>query len=173
MESRFRWGTCGVGGRRLFSCVQQNQPSLEKTDGRDDVDILVIEDNADDQELLLRRLQKSGVQERVLCVENGSEALELIRHGARKLSAACAIFLDLSLPGVNGLLLLQAIRSNVETALLPVIVMTGSTNPKDEAECRRLGVTGFVSKRLLSLPSFSSTLTELLSGTKSRPIKKT
>ena len=96
-----------------------------------------------------------------MCVENGSDALELLRTGARKLSAVGAIFLDLSLPGVNGLLLLQTIRANVETALLPVFVMTGSTNPADEAECRRLGATSFIPKKLLSLPSFRSTIADM------------
>jgi CheY-like chemotaxis protein len=125
------------------------------------IGILVIEDNLDDQELLLHQLNKVGVQERVLCVGDGTDALNLLHDGARKLSAACAIFLDLSLPGVNGLLLLQAIRSNVATALLPVFIMTGSINPKDEAECRRLGITKFIPKGQISLASFRSTLSEI------------
>jgi CheY-like chemotaxis protein len=139
-------------------------PIAELPDSQDPVRILVIEDNSDDQELLLHQLHKSGVQDRVMCVENGDEAMDLLRGGARKLSAVCAIFLDLSLPGVNGLLLLQAIRSNVETALLPVFVMTGSTNPKDEAECRRLGVTSFIPKGLLSLPVLRSAIAGIFQG---------
>jgi CheY-like chemotaxis protein len=132
-------------------------------EGNEPVRILVIEDNVDDQELLLHQLGKSGVQDRVLCVGDGGDALDLLRDGARRLSALGAIFLDLSLPGVDGLLLLKAIRANVETALLPVFVMTGSTNPRDEAECRRLGATRFIPKQLLSLPSFRATLAELFS----------
>jgi len=124
-------------------------------------EILVIEDNLDDQEMLLHQLKKANVQERVLCVEDGTDALHLLQDGARKLSAVCAVFLDLSLPGVNGLMLLQAIRSNVETALLPVFIMTGSTNPKDEAECRRLGVSNFIPKGQISLSSFRSTLSDI------------
>ena len=131
-----------------------------------DSTILVIEDNIDDQDMLIRQLKKSGIEDRVLCVANGNDALTLVRAGARKLSAVCAVFLDLSLPGVNGLLLLQAIRANVETALLPVFVMTGSTNPKDEAECRRLGATRFIPKQLLSLPSFRSTIADLFQPSK-------
>ncbi len=97
-----------------------------------------------------------------MCVEDGNVAMDLVRDGAQKLSAVCAIFLDLSLPGVNGLLLLQSIRANVTTALLPVFIMTGSTNPQDEAECRRLGATRFIPKSLLSLPSFRSTIADML-----------
>ena len=136
-------------------------PSPPSEDKNNPVRILVIEDNTDDQELLLHQLDKSGVHDRVLCVEDGCDALNLLRDGARKLSALGAIFLDLSLPGVDGLLLLKSIRANVETALLPVFIMTGSTNPKDEAECRRLGATRFIPKQLLSLPSFRATLAEL------------
>jgi CheY-like chemotaxis protein len=98
---------------------------MESTHEDNPVKILVIEDNTDDQDVLIRQLHKSGIQDRVLCVGDGTDALNLVLDGARKLSAVCAVFLDLSLPGVNGLLLLQAIRSNVETALLPVFIMTG------------------------------------------------
>jgi CheY-like chemotaxis protein len=133
--------------------------------------ILVIEDNIDDQEMLKRQLQKSGIQDRVMCVEDGGVALSLLRDGTRKLSAVAAVFLDLSLPGINGLLLLQAIRANVETALLPVFIMTGSTNPKDEAECKRLGATSFISKERLSLPSFRTTLAELFHSPEVRAAK--
>ena len=128
----------------------------------DPVKILVIEDNIDDQNLLKRQLSKSGVRDRVMCIGDGSIALNLIRGGTRKLSAVAAVFLDLSLPGVNGLLLLQAIRANVETALLPVFVVTGSINPKDETEAKRLGATSFIAKDRLALPEFRETLSELL-----------
>jgi len=131
------------------------------------VKILVIEDNIDDQDVLIRQLHKSGIQDRVLCVADGNDALNLVRDGARKLSEVCAIFLDLSLPGVDGLLLLQAIRSNVETALLPVFIMTGSLNPQDEEDCRRLGATRFIPKGLLSLPSFRITIAEMFNPSQS------
>jgi len=138
---------------------------VSTNDASDHVDpsarILVIEDDSNDQEILIRQLKKSGVEEKVWCVEDGNDALELVRSGASKLSAVCAVFLDLSLPGVNGLLLLQAIRSNVATALLPVFIMTGSTNPDDEAEAKRLGATSFIPKQLLSLPSFRATISDM------------
>jgi two-component system response regulator len=137
-------------------------PAIDPSDPSYASKILVIEDDANDQQLLIRQLKKSGVQDQVMCVEDGNVAMDLVRDGAQKLSAVCAIFLDLSLPGVNGLLLLQSIRANVTTALLPVFIMTGSTNPQDEAECRRLGATRFIPKSLLSLPSFRSTIADML-----------
>ncbi len=131
-------------------------------------EILVIEDNKDDQDLLIHQLHKSGIQDRIVCVEDGTDALALVRAGTRKLSKVCAIFLDLGLPGVGGLLLLEAIRANVETALLPVFIMTGSTNPKDESEARRLGATGFISKQRVNLPGFRATLAEMFSSSAGR-----
>jgi putative two-component system response regulator len=124
------------------------------------VKILVVEDNSDDQAMLLRQLHKSGVNDKVMCVGNGDDALHLLRDGAEKLSAIAAVFLDLSLPGVDGMMLLRIIRSNVETALLPVFIMTGSTDPKVEAEAHRLGATSFIPKSLLSLPSFRPNIAE-------------
>jgi CheY-like chemotaxis protein len=142
-------------GKRLSSLVPTDDHESSP------VKILVIEDDAGDQGLLLHQLKKSGIQDRVMCVEDGNVALELMRTGTRNLSKVCAIFLDLSLPGVNGLLLLEAIRSNVETALLPVFITSGSTNPEDEAECRRLGATRFIPKNLISLPGFRSTIADI------------
>ena len=148
--------------RPTLKTDQMNRPIENSPDST----ILVIEDNIDDQDMLIRQLKKSGIEDQVMCVADGTDAMSLVRTGARKLSAVCAIFLDLSLPGVNGLLLLEAIRANVETKLLPVFIMTGSTNPKDEAECRRLGATSFIPKQLLSLPSFRSTITDLFQASK-------
>lgn len=125
--------------------------------------ILIIEDNIDDQNLLKRQLTKAGVQERVVCLSDGSLALNLIREGSIKLSCFSVIFLDLSLPGANGLLLLHAIRTNAETRLMPVFVVTGSMDPKVEAEAKRLGATSFIPKDNLALPSFRSTISEIFS----------
>jgi CheY-like chemotaxis protein len=150
--------SCGGARTLLRSRVPDQNVSAEESSPEK---ILVIEDDADDQAMLIRQLTKSGVQNGVVCVEHGDDAMALVRTGAKKLGEVCAVFLDLSLPGVNGLLLLQAIRSNVETALLPVFIMTGSTNPSDEAEAKRLGATSFIPKSMLSLPSFRTTIAEM------------
>jgi CheY-like chemotaxis protein len=165
---------CSITPELKLRYLHSPMPTFDSSQSSDDqasARILVIEDNIDDQDILIRQLQKAGVQERVLCVENGNDAYNLVQDGARKLSAVCAIFLDLSLPGINGLLLLQAIRSNVATALLPVFVLTGSANPKDEAECQRLGATRFIPKKLLSLPSFRSTLAGIFHPEESVPVE--
>ena len=110
--------------------------------------VLVIEDNDDDQQFLLRQLKKAQISERILFVNNGQKAVDLLlRADDQEIrSKLVAVFLDLKLPGKSGIDILRLIRSTPEISKLPVIVMTGSTNPEDMAECQRLNATSFVSK---------------------------
>jgi two-component system response regulator len=112
------------------------------------VRVIVIEDNADDQELLLRQLRKSGMDNHVKFIANGQEALNFLVNPSTPSLAKelIAVFLDLKLPSLNGLELLRQIRATEHLKNLPVIVMTSSNDPKDMEECRRLKVTSYVSK---------------------------
>jgi two-component system response regulator len=116
------------------------------------VRLLVVEDNQDDQELLLRQLRKASFHENVLFIGDGEKAVELLVKDEAK--SIFAIFLDLNLQGASGLDVVRFIRSKPEIAKIPVIVMTGSTNPEDTLECRRLKVASFVSKPV-TFQSFS------------------
>lgn len=135
-----------------------HDPSLRTTAGETPesvIRVLVVEDNDDDQELLLRQLKKAKISERILFIKDGNKAVELLsrddEQGIR--SKLCAVFLDLKLPGTGGIEILRLIRSKPETAHLPVIIMTGSTNPKDMEECQRLKATSYISKPI-SFQSF-------------------
>ncbi len=110
--------------------------------------VLVIEDNDDDQQLLLRQLKKAEISERILFVNDGKKAVDiLLRSDEQEIrSKLVAVFLDLKLPHTSGLDILRLIRSTPEIAKLPVIVMTGSTNPKDLEECQKLNATSFIAK---------------------------
>jgi CheY-like chemotaxis protein len=86
--------------------------------------------------------------EQVRFISDGKEALRFLTMpvppgGGEQL---IAIFLDLSLPSLPGLDLLRVLRGEPRFQLTPVIVMTSSNNPRDIEECRRLGVTSYVSK---------------------------
>ena len=111
----------------------------------EDVRILIVEDNADDEHLLLRQLTKANLARYVTVIRDGKLALEFLNaHGiAEKL---VAVFLDLHLPSLNGLSILEAIRTNDPIRHLPVIVMTSSNAPADIERCRSLGVTHYVQK---------------------------
>ena len=124
--------------------------------------VLVVEDNADDRELLLRQLHKSGMDSHVKFISNGREALEFLSR-ARDISLAddlIAIFLDLKLPGLDGLELLRRLRRMEDLKSTPVIVMTSSNDPEHLDECRRLQVSNYVSKPV-TFTSFSKAVADV------------
>jgi CheY-like chemotaxis protein len=130
--------------------------------GDNPVRVVVIEDNADDCELLLRQLKKSGMDAHVRFITNGQEALDFLTGpGAGSLAEELvAIFLDLKLPSLDGLELLRRIRARNELQNLPVIVMTSSNDPRDMEECRRLKVINYVPKPI-SFPIFSKAVADI------------
>jgi CheY-like chemotaxis protein len=126
------------------------------------VRVLVVEDNEDDRELLLRQLRKSGMDNHVKFISNGQEALDFL-VGPRISSLASeliAVFLDLKLPAISGLELLRQLRLRDEFQNLPVIVMTSSNDPKDLEECNRLKVTNYVTKPV-TFTSFSKAVADV------------
>jgi two-component system response regulator len=110
--------------------------------------ILIIEDNADDQLLLMRQLKRAGLGQHIKIITDGGEALAFLTDERFKREDLAAIFLDLKLPKVSGLRLLEAIRSDLKIIDIPVVVMTSSNEPHDLEECRHLGVYSFVPKPL-------------------------
>jgi CheY-like chemotaxis protein len=118
--------------------------------------ILVVEDNADDSFLLTRQLARAHFEDCVTVIGNGQDAFDYLRHSATPL----AIFLDLHLPGMSGLELLEKIRQDERLSQVPVIVMTGSVDPTDVAQCTRLGVTAYLPKPV-GLTTFIKTVAHL------------
>jgi CheY-like chemotaxis protein len=112
------------------------------------VRVLVIEDNADDRELLQRQLRKSGMDSHVKFISDGQEALGFLTgpDATSLANTLIAILLDLKLPNLSGLELLRHMRARTELTAIPVIVMTSSNDPKDLEECRKLNVLNYVSK---------------------------
>jgi CheY-like chemotaxis protein len=126
------------------------------------VRVVVIEDNADDRELLLRQLRKSGMDSHVKFIANGQEALDFLTSPQAPAlgEELIAIFLDLKLPSLNGLELLRRLRASEKLQKLPVIVMTSSDDPKDMDECRRLNVISYVPKPV-SFTTFSKAVADV------------
>jgi CheY-like chemotaxis protein len=126
------------------------------------VRVVVIEDNADDRELLLRQLKKSGMANHVKFIDNGQEALDFLinKQTPDLVEELIAIFLDLKLPSIPGLELLRRIRANEKLKNIAVIVMTSSNNPQDVEECRRLKVTSYVPKPV-SFMQFSKAVADV------------
>jgi two-component system response regulator len=113
--------------------------------------ILLVEDNPDDVELTLRALRQYNVSNEISVVRDGVEALDyLFATGAyadRDTSATLAVvILDLKLPKVDGLEVLQRMRADERTKLIPVVVLTSSKEEQDMVNSYRLGANSYVQK---------------------------
>lgn len=120
-------------------------------DNLNEVEILIVEDNPNDAEMALRALKKNKLTNNVLVVEDGEEALDFIfRRGEyserNNESSPKIILLDLKLPKVSGLEVLKEIKSNLETKMIPVIVLTSSKEENDIIESYKLGVNSYIVK---------------------------
>jgi len=111
-----------------------------------EVDVMLVEDNPDDATLTLRSLGKAGAADKVLHVEDGAHALEVLlgANGLAKLPRF--ILLDLKLPKVSGLEVLRQLKANARTRRIPVVVLTSSKEERDVAESYQLGVNSYVVK---------------------------
>jgi len=125
------------------------------------VKVLVIEDNADDRELLMRQLRKSGLGEQVKFISDGKEAHDFLTGPeAPPPDDLIIILLDLRLPSLSGLELLRRLRALPRFQALPVTVMTSSNDPRDLEECRRLNVLSYLTKPV-TFDSFSKAVADI------------
>ncbi len=113
--------------------------------------LLLVEDNPDDEALMLRAIKKSNIKEEVVVVRDGAEAVQyLLKQGPNRDQAReClprVVFLDLKLPRLDGLEVLQRIRANASTRLLPVVILTTSGQEEDLRKSYVLGASSFVRK---------------------------
>lgn len=129
--------------------------------------ILVVEDNPDDEELLMRQLAKADLHTHVRVIRDGGKALKFLMSTQGEDHDLAAVFLDLKLPTVGGIALLKAIRSVDRTQHLPVIVMTSSNSLEEIEQCRELGVSCFVSKPL-TFSSFAKAFTDVFEARRTR-----
>jgi len=115
------------------------------------VEILIVEDNPQDAELTLRSLRKNNLGNKLYVVEDGEEALDFIfcngKYAERNItSPPKVVFLDLKLPKVSGLEVLQKIKSNPLTKSMPVVMVTSSREDPDIRKAYELGVNSYVVK---------------------------
>lgn len=113
--------------------------------------ILLVEDNPDDVKLTMRALKKSNVLNEVVVAEDGAEALDYLfctgkYTGRDKQFMPQVILLDLKMPKVDGFEVLQRIRSDERTKLIPVVVLTTSSEDKDRVASYQFHANSFVRK---------------------------
>lgn len=128
------------------------------------VDILLVEDNPTDAELALRVLNKHHLANKVEWVKDGAAALDfLFRRGdyaARADSMPRVVLLDLRLPKVDGMEVLQQMRADERTRDVPVVVLTSSREERDIVSSYKLGANSFVSKPV-AFDEFAKTVADL------------
>lgn len=113
--------------------------------------ILLAEDNPRDEALTLRALRKSNIFNPVVVAHNGVEALDYLfgtgnYEGRDMNDTPELILLDLKMPKVDGLEVLQKIRENNATKLVPVVVFTSSSEEEDKLQSYNLGANSYVRK---------------------------
>jgi len=115
------------------------------------IEILLVEDSAEDAEMTLRALRKNNLANRVHWVKDGEHALDYLfgRHGhgqGSPLQAPKLVMLDLKMPKVDGIEVLRELKAHAQTRAIPVVVMTSSNEERDVVEAYRLGVNSYIVK---------------------------
>ena len=106
--------------------------------------IALIEDNPDDEALTLRALRKNSIANEIVVLRDGAEALEFLLP--QDAPSPHLVLLDLKLPRVDGLEVLQQLRANPRTSLLPIVILTSSNEDRDLVESYRFGANSYIRK---------------------------
>ena len=113
--------------------------------------ILLVEDNARDEALTLRALRQSGIANEIVVTRDGAETLEYLfatgkYEGRDKKILPQLVLLDLKMPKMDGLQVLQRLRDDDRTKRLPVVVFTSSSEQEDMMKSYDLGANSYVRK---------------------------
>jgi two-component system response regulator len=109
-------------------------------------EVLLVEDNPDDVELTLRALKRARLVNPVRVARDGAEALEILFRAGPAPTLPRVVLLDLKLPRVNGLEVLERIRKEESTRALPVVVLTSSREEPDVKRAYELGANSYIVK---------------------------
>ena len=117
----------------------------------DNVEILFAEDSEDDAILTIRALTKSGFTNKLHHVKNGAEALDFIYgkgiYASRNINEnPKLILLDLKMPKVSGIQVLEKVKSDPKLKAIPVVILTSSKEDPDVEKCYALGANSYIVK---------------------------
>ena len=120
-------------------------------DDNNTVEILLVEDNPRDVDLTLRAMKKRNLANKVHVVRDGQAALDYVfgegEYAGRDVThAPKVVLLDLKLPKVDGLEVLRRMKADERTKVIPVVVLTSSSQEHDLIESYRLGVNSYIQK---------------------------
>jgi CheY-like chemotaxis protein len=135
------------------------------TSTENEIEILLVEDNACDAALAIRALKRHHLATKLVHVKDGAEALEFLfgtgLYAGRDVNQLPkVILLDLKLPKVDGLEVLRAIKSNAQSKCIPVVVLTSSHEQRDIVDSYRFGVNSYIVKPV-EFDNFSSAVADV------------
>jgi two-component system, response regulator len=116
-----------------------------------EVEILLVDDNASDVELTVRALRGHKLANSIQVATDGEQALDFVfcrgKYSDRSFATPPkVIFLDLKMPKVDGIEVLRAIRGDNRTKMIPVVILTSSKEQRDIVEGYKLGVNAYIQK---------------------------
>jgi CheY-like chemotaxis protein len=113
--------------------------------------ILLVEDNPDDEELTMRALKQAKIANEIVITRDGQEALDFVfgegaYQGRDVARMPTVILLDLKLPKIGGLKVLERLRADPRSRLIPIVVLTSSSEDEDMLRSYKLGANSYVRK---------------------------
>lgn len=132
---------------------------------KNDVEILLVEDNEEDAELTIRALKKNNLPIKLLHVKDGEEALDFIfckgAYSTRNFDQQPKmIMLDLKMPKVGGIEVIQKVKADEGTKSIPIVILTSSKEDPDIQKCYSLGANSYIVKPV-GFENFTKTVSDL------------
>lgn len=130
-----------------------------------EVEILLVEDNMNDAELTIRALHKNNLVNNIIHLKDGASALDFLFgkgefEGRNVNNKPKVILLDLKMPKVDGMEVLQRIKEDESMAKIPVVILTSSKESPDVRKAYSLGANSYIVKPV-EFEGFSKAITEL------------
>ncbi|MCE3278668.1 MAG: response regulator [Bacteroidetes bacterium] len=131
-----------------------------------ELEIILVEDNMDDAALVIRALKKNNLANKLVHLKDGAEALEFIfgKNTSEQLEVLShsprVMLLDLKMPKINGMEVLEKVKADPRTKAMPIVVLTSSAEDPDIKRCYTLGANSYIVKPV-EFDNFSKVIAEL------------
>jgi len=128
------------------------------------IEIILVEDNMDDAALVIRALKKNNLANKLIHLKDGAEAVDFIfgklADEDALIKAPKVILLDLKMPKINGIEVLEKVKGDPRTKMIPVVVLTSSAEDPDIKRCYDLGANSYIVKPV-EFDNFSKAVADL------------